>query len=125
MWLGKADPVETMEEIRGDDPELTALRAVATAWCDAFPGGQSVTVADVVKTAVEQQGGGFGGEAREFVNEDLREALMTVAGRGPSISGRELGRWLGNTKGRIVDGMHFECMGERRRVAVWRLVDKG
>jgi putative DNA primase/helicase len=125
MWLGKADPVETMEEIRGDDPELTALRAVATAWCDAFPGGQSVTVADVVKTAVEQQGGGFGGEAREFVNEDLREALMTVAGRGPSISGRELGRWLGNTKGRIVDGMHFERMGERRRVAVWRLVDKG
>jgi hypothetical protein len=121
MWLGEADPVETMEDIRGDDPELAGMRAVMNAWRETFH-GQSVTVSKLIKAATEQRRSDEGYEGRmEFVNEDLREALMTVAGQGFSISSPKLGNWISAHKGRIVDGMRFEPMGERRHVTVWML----
>jgi hypothetical protein len=120
MWLGEADPVSTMEEIRADDPELAGMRTVMNAWRETFH-SQSVTVSKVIKTAMEQQRvDGFDAHV-EFANEDLRESLMTVAGQGSSISSRTLGNWLAAHKGRIVDGMRFEQMGERHHVMVWML----
>ena len=121
MWLGEADPVATMEEIRSDDPELAGMRAVMNAWRETFH-SQSMTVAKILKTATEQQRSADSYEGRvEFVNEDLREALMTVAGQGSIISSRALGNWLSAHKGRIVDGMRFEPMGERSHATVWML----
>jgi putative DNA primase/helicase len=121
MWLGEADPVETMEEIRGDDPELAGMRAVMNAWRETFH-GQSVTVSKVIKAAMEQQRADNSFEGRmEFVNEPLREALIAVAGHGSSIGSRTLGNWLSAHKGRIVDGMRFEQMGERSHATVWML----
>jgi hypothetical protein len=32
MWLGEADPVETMHEVRAKDPKLTLHRIVAHQW---------------------------------------------------------------------------------------------
>jgi putative DNA primase/helicase len=119
LWLGQADPVLTMDEVRAEDPELAALRAVAGAWRDAFP-GETVTVADVIKAVSEQKAGSYG-EAKERAHEALHEVLMTVAGRGSSISGQALGFWLSAVKGRIVDAMTFEHMGARRSAAAWRL----
>jgi putative DNA primase/helicase len=121
MWLGEADPVETMEEIRGDDPELAGMRAVMNAWRETFH-GQSVTVSKVIKAAMEQQRADNSFEGHmEFVNEALREALIAVAGHGSSIGSRTLGNWLSAHKGRIVDGMRFEQMGERSHATVWML----
>jgi hypothetical protein len=57
-----------------------------------------------------------------FVNDDLREAVMTVAGRGGGINNRAFGNWLTTSKDRVLDGRRFEHRGERQGVAVWALV---
>ncbi|MGB7976252.1 MAG: hypothetical protein WCF81_18340 [Roseiarcus sp.] len=58
----------------------------------------------------------------EFVNEDLREALLTVAGRGGSINNRALGQWIASHRDRVLDGQRFEDRGTRQGVAIWALV---
>ena len=125
IWLGCADPVATMEAIRGSDPRLGQMQQVMFAWREAFH-GQNVTVATVIKAACEQQRADTFDGRFEFVNEDLREALLNVAGRGGAINNRALGNWLSSNKGRIINGLRFEHMGERGGIAVWALVaDQG
>ena len=128
MWVGAADPVETMNKLRKSDPELEALRAVMGQWREAFGVFESATAAEAIReaTATEpdptEPPGKFG-----LVRPDFRDALMTAAGRGGQISGRALGHWLQARAGRIVDGMRFERMGDRSGVAVWalRLAEEG
>jgi hypothetical protein len=57
----------------------------------------------------------------EFVNDDLHEALFTVAGRGGSINSRSLGTWLSSFRDRLADGQRLENRGLRDGVAVWAL----
>jgi hypothetical protein len=42
MWLGKADPVISIEAARADDPELNELRELLEAWAEVFWRGESV-----------------------------------------------------------------------------------
>lgn len=113
----------TMEEIRQADPILALLQMVMVAWRKTF-GREQVTTAQVIKAAMERANtceGHF-----EFANEQLREAVLIVAGRGGEISNDKLGKWLSKNKGRIVDGARFEEVGKRQGVVVWTLVtDKG
>jgi putative DNA primase/helicase len=84
LWVGAADPVETMEEIRRADPRLDDMNG--------------------------------------FVHPDFREALLSVAGRGGTISNRHLGTWLRGHKDRVVGFSHFEQVGTRQGFAVWQLI---
>jgi hypothetical protein len=120
MWLGEADPVGTMAEVRASDPTTAQLRQVMAAWSDTF-GREGVTVSQVIKRAMEQQRASSYEGPLEFVNEDLHEALLTVAGRGGGINGRALGAWLSGSKDRVLDGQRFEHRGDRKSVAVWAL----
>jgi hypothetical protein len=119
LWLGEADPVETMAEVRASDPETASLRQVMAAWSEAF-GSESVTVSRDIKKAMGQARESYDGPL-VFVNEDLREALMTVAQGAGGISARSLGKWLAKFKDRVVVGSRFEDRGERQGVAVWGL----
>jgi hypothetical protein len=60
-----------------------------------------------------------GGEG--FINPDIRDALMTVAGRDGMLNAKVLGNWLQAQQDRIVDGLQFVRMGDRQGVAVWAL----
>jgi hypothetical protein len=122
MWVGAADPVETMNKLRKSDPVLEVLRAVMGQWREAFGVFESATAAEAIReaTATEPDPNGPPGKFC-LVRPDFRDALMTVAGRGGQISGRALGNWLQASAGRIVDGHRFERMGDRSGVAVWAL----
>jgi putative DNA primase/helicase len=123
MWLGCADPVATMEEIRHADPVLALLQMIMSAWRQTF-GREQVTTAQVIKAAMERANS-FDCHL-ELPNEQLREAILIVAGRGGAISNDALGKWLSKNKGRIVDGARFEEVGKRQGVTVWTLVtEKG
>jgi len=121
LWLGCADPVATMETIRGSDPRLGQMQQLMAAWREAFH-GQNMTVASVIKVACEQRRVDTFDGRFEFVNEDLREALLNVAGRNGAINNRALGNWLSSSKGRLINGLRFEHMGERGGITVWALV---
>ena len=36
VWLGKADPLDTMEDVRADDPERELLGNVLRAWAEDY-----------------------------------------------------------------------------------------
>jgi putative DNA primase/helicase len=116
LWLGRADPVETMEELRKNDPKLAALKTVIYQWWAIWAYGlqQPVqtpfSVSTMLRKASErkQEDDGTLGDYRY---PELRDALLDVAGRGGQIDNRVLGRWLFSMKDRVVvlefDGKRF------------------
>jgi hypothetical protein len=123
VWLGKSDPVETMEKAREDDPELTELRQVIGAWHDHF-GDSSCTVRTVAEHA-------FGSDL-EPTRPELRDALLAVAGERGGVNSRRLGKWLLKHEGRIVRvkkddratarELRFKRQGVICGVATWKVV---
>jgi hypothetical protein len=113
MWLGAADPVDSMNELRKSDPVREAMRAVMGQWYSII-GSQSVTSAEIIGRAVETHLG-------EFVHADFRDALMVVAGKGGMLNGRALGNWLESKQDTIVDSRQIMRMGNRQGVALWAL----
>lgn len=86
VWLGCADPAESMKAAREDDPELGELREVMDAWKEAF-GSSAVTVRNAIDTAVtpvpkaDQNGDvPIHGAAMVLPYPALKDALTRVAG---------------------------------------------
>ncbi len=117
MWLGGADPVETMGQLRESDPVLDEARAVISAWRATILEDR-VTVADVIRRATEARSDGFSARP-ELINAEFHDALLVVAGRGGALNARALGQWLTARADRIVDGAHFVKVGTRRGVPLW------
>ncbi len=111
MWLGEADPVDTMERARSLDPRLEELSAVLTQWREVI-GKDAIIVRRLIEKATKQTvGDGFDYSTREFTHPDFREALLTVAGTGGAVNSRRLGKWLSANKNRIVGGLWIEQGG--------------
>jgi putative DNA primase/helicase len=107
VWLGRADPVETMETARDEDPELETLRRIVGAWSAAIGIDRPVKTKEMAELAEQRKiTGDYADYGKgEFAHPDLREALLSVAyGTGGNVNTKALGRWLGAQKGRIVLG---------------------
>jgi hypothetical protein len=124
IWIGQADPVETIEEARELDPKLDALVAVQSQW-STIVGDRPVSVRDLIDAATLQHTGvcmprpAF--PRQEFVNPDFREALLAVAGDGGVINSRRLGKWLAANKGRITRGLRIVRIGLSAGIMQWKL----
>lgn len=107
VWLGYADPVETMNKARADDPVAASLLTLLHAWHEVA-GSAPLRTGEVVNLA----------EARDPVTQawrhvELRDALVETAGDPKGgISSRRLGHFLGRHKGRIVDGLKLSEAGD-------------
>jgi hypothetical protein len=118
IWLGEADPCETMEGMRGADPKLEALTAALEEWRSVIGTGR-VTVREIIERAAAQQTQLFG--KAEFVNPEFREALLRVAGEGGAINGTRLGKWLSQHQNRVVAGHRIIAAGTTGNRARWQL----
>jgi len=117
VWLGRADPVETMEAARADDPELSTLGALLAAW-SAVAGSEGRTVGDIIKTAE------MGYAAGNLIHADLMTAMQSVADdhRG-RVNSLRLGHYLKAHRGRIVGGLRFDSViGLHSKQLIWRVV---
>jgi hypothetical protein len=113
VWLGRADPVDTMETARADDPVRTNLRAVVTAWKMAI-GENAVTAGELRDRACS------GSDASLELNKALA-AIAAPPGRS-EIDTKRLGKWLGRNKGRIVDGLKiFGDKDQHSKQVKWRV----
>lgn len=122
VWLGEADPCESMEKARAADPKRESLTAVVTQWVHVIGAGKRVTAKEIVSASASPVAdlGYDGGSSPE--TEDFREALLAVAGEGSAINIRRLGKWLARNQGRIVNGMKIvKEGGARAGVALWRI----
>jgi putative DNA primase/helicase len=118
IWLGMADPVETMERVRASDPRLDELTTVLTHW-DSAIGSDRVSVNDLIKVADKKDTFDF--NASGYKHEHFRDALLAIAGIGGAINAKRLGKWLAANKGRIVEGRLIEQLTLSAGVMQWRL----
>jgi putative DNA primase/helicase len=116
VWLGEADPVQSMETARDEDPELAKLRNMMAAWRGAIGIGYDYArrVREVIEAATEF-------DVDKLAHPELNEALSAVALRGKELNVDMLGRWLRWRKGRIVEGLRFTNKRDDKHGSMWWL----
>ncbi|NGM24163.1 hypothetical protein G3576_29500 [Roseomonas stagni] len=126
LWLGLADPVSTMEELREEDPQLEAQITVLSHWASVIGSARTSTRAIIERaTQPASTGAVFGMGIRvEYLYPDFREALLAVAGDNGSVNGRRLGKWIKKHEDRIVQGMRIVRCGFLEGTMTWRLEQK-
>lgn len=123
MWLGEADPCETMEVARAADAKLRALVTVMDQW-ETIPTllDRRKTVSELVSVANEEEAL-VGGGGIKYRHPDFRDAIVAVAGEGSAgiINNRRLGKWLLANQRRVCGGRRIVQDGVRGGVALWKL----
>ena len=90
IWLGCADPVESMKATRTDDPIAVQSRQIVSAWLDEVG-------ADNPKLASELIGD---------ATSDLAVSLATLGNRGGmGADASRVGQWLRKNRNRIISGV--------------------
>lgn len=110
LWLGLADPTESVFEAMAEDPDRETLARLLGAWRSVF-GKAPAMVRDAVK------------KASAFLDEhvDLREVLHDIADERGQINRRRLGWWIRRHAGRIVDGRRFVRASGNRSAEAWQV----
>ena len=109
IWLGQADPCETIGNVRDRDPAREQLGAVLEQWNQHLRIGERYSVKDVIETAIS---------APLF-----HAALMNVAGGQGTlmVSPERLGRWLKKVNGKIVRQLSLHHTGILNGFSMWKL----
>jgi hypothetical protein len=125
IWLGKEDPVKSMEIAREEDPERIELIEMMQAWERVIGSGSKnrVKLSDVLLKGAAMVKDGLVGQL-EPTHADLYAALEGVAFRATGKRGlkpdpRMLGLWLRQFKGRVVDGKRFACQSNQKGGSEW------
>ncbi len=100
LWLGQADPCETISAARDEDPELQRLSAFIMAAKDHIGGNQSALPASKIAELATKQVNSSGDW--QPVHPELRAFMQEFTERGSQVNSRRFGRWLGNAKKRVV-----------------------
>src|SRR5262249_39007767 len=109
VWLGQADPCDTIIKVRERDPMRSALNSVLLQW-KAPLGVAPYTVQSVISYAVNVV--------------DFQTALVSVAGNrsGILVSNHRLGRWLSKVEGRVLNGLALTRAGTREGYPLWQVL---
>jgi hypothetical protein len=109
LWLGCADPCETVAKVREDDPRRSSLLTVIMQWQTVLGTASTYTIRQIVTAAIN--------------HTDFHNALVAVASaRGSTIvSNEKLGRWLKASEGKIVNGLSLIRDGIVDGYPLWRL----
>jgi hypothetical protein len=112
IWLGKADPVKSMESARSEDPERVELGEMLEAWARVIGWSLSnrAKLAEVILRGTSMVNSLVG--TPEPKHPDFYAALEAIAfkatgKRGQKPDPRMLGAWLKQFKGRVVNGRRF------------------
>ncbi len=124
VWLGKADPLDTMEDIRADDPERELLGKVLRAWAKdhGVGAGSDVPLTVIVDRATKMQSGGGYDPTLEPVYPEFNAAVRAAAGAtgNAKVDVTRFGFWCRANKGRIVDGLRLMNKPSKRGgAATW------
>jgi hypothetical protein len=123
-WLGKADPVASMETIRDEDPDKAALITLLDVWAETIGTGYSHRVAlkEVIEL-VNKKNVDRATNPPTFTSAhpELSSAVHAIIpGRQPDAA--SLGYWMRGRKNRIVNGMWFEMRPDSHEGSKWWVV---
>ena len=127
IWLGKEDPVKSMEMAREEDPERVELSEMLDAWSAVvgIGGGSRMKLVAVLTKGLSM--------TREHTGADLTPthpefyaALETMAQRTAGRGGknappdaRMFGKYLQQFKGRVINCKRFMSLADGSRGAEW------
>jgi hypothetical protein len=122
VWLGCADPCDTIESVRADDPARSDLAAILAQWEQHLGLFNRYTAADVIKCATTTHVRREDGTLERVARADFKHALLSVAGSGGErINHQKLGIWLARNEKKIVDGMWLCPKSKRDGSKTWSL----
>jgi hypothetical protein len=109
LWLGEADPCDTVAKVRENDPSRDGLWTVLLQWKAHLGIGSAYTVQQVIERAVNVP--------------TFYTALLNVAASktGSTVSNERLGRWLKRVQGKIVSGLRLIQDGSMHGYPLWEL----
>jgi len=109
VWIGLPDPLNTRKILDANDPVRDALKAVLTAWYEAF-----VESSTLVKEAMSAEKG----------SADLVEALEGAIFCQGGLNAKAVGKWLSKHKEQRIDGLRVVSLSGNKNGLVWK-VEKG
>jgi putative DNA primase/helicase len=117
IWLGREDPVKTMDRARDNDPELETLQNVLSAIGSEFGFGPEAarTAAEMIATAYPASG------SRQ--DSPLPHALDCLRQKG-KLDAVVLGQWLAQRKDRIVADLQLVKISRGRRGSQWYVINQ-
>jgi bifunctional DNA primase/polymerase-like protein len=125
IWLGKADPVKSMENARAEDPERLELNAMMEGWGAAIGVGIAarVRLASALSAGAETHRE-YDGADLEPAHPEFHATLQAVAlretgKRGQMPDATMLGNYLRKFKGRVLSGKRFANRPDERKGAEW------
>jgi putative DNA primase/helicase len=124
VWLGKADPLDTMEDIRADDPERELLGNVLRAWAEDYGvgAGSDVPLTVIVDRATKMKSSVGYDPTLEPEYPEFNAAVRAAAGAigNAKVDVKRFGFWCRANKGRIVDGLRLMNKPSKRGgAATW------
>jgi hypothetical protein len=112
IWLGRADPCDSMTAVHARDPSHSEFEAVVQNWEPKLRAGGKTeyTVQDIINAGL--------------IDSNLHAALIAVAaGRsGLMVSSDRLGRWLRKNEGKIHDKLKLARAGSLNGYPLWTLL---
>jgi len=111
LWLGIADPTESVFSAMAEDPDRDMLLRLLDAWMQAF-GRTAAMVRDVMRRTMSPSNN---------ENAELRDVLLEIAGERGDINPRKLGWWIRRHAGRIVDGKRIVRSEGNTSAERWRV----
>lgn len=117
VWLGRTDPLLTMERAREDDPITSALRQVYHAWHDAT--GETPQTANemIAKSSLR-------GVHNDLIHEGLHDAFSVIAGdRAGGMTPTRLGKYLKDHENRMIASLKLVNAGkDRKDITLWKVI---
>jgi putative DNA primase/helicase len=120
VWLGRADPVETMTRARDADPVRQTRAAVFSAWAAELGINEARLVGELINAAEAYNT--FTGTMQR---PELQAALLAIAetrGQVGRINHERLGRWLSRNENTVGAGFKLTVDRSDQRRPRWRLV---
>jgi hypothetical protein len=110
LWLGRADPCDTIAKVRSTDPGRLALETVLVQWRENVGIGAVQTLPKILEIALNCA--------------DFHSALLAVAadGSGRGVNREKFGRWLKKAEGQIAEGLYLKQYGNTRGYPTWELL---
>jgi len=125
IWLGKADPVKSMESAKAEDPESTELGNMLEGWSAAIgigSGSRLKLTGAILKGMNTTRPDGM--SEAEPTYPEFHAALMAMAFKSTGKRGQQpdaamLGNYLRRFKGRVIDGKRFMNLPKEKGGSDW------
>ncbi len=121
IWLGLADPCDSRKRVEENDPHRENLTQLLECWKSIFL-NQKITVKQLVKASCASS---HRSEEDEGRAEDLKLALLEVAGKRGEINSSKLGCYLRENNGRIENGLKIVSHGKSKHGVLWSSIPAG